>query len=305
MSCGAELEAKVLLTSLVDPDDFEIPNISLNQDAYKLPGTNTIRDVVKRVLITDLTTGEVGGTGVFDKLMSSVRAHIKEEYDKNRITGAEYSKTYTELTAAAMNTSVQFLLGRDDAFWKAQLSQIQAITGHVELEQSKLAYAKIRLDAHTAKAGYALTMLKMSSESVAYCLSKNELDTLRPLQISNLTLDMETKTYTLENMLPRQLSNLVIQGEAAKEQMESVRAQTLDTRTNGAVVVGVLCKQKSLYSQQVVSYQRDSEVKAAKLFTDAWITQKTIDEGLLPPNGFNNASVDTVLTKLKNENGFF
>ena len=97
-------------------------------------------------------------------------------------------------------------------------------------------------------------------------------------------------------MLPQQLKLII-------EQTEAQRAQTLDTRTDGTVVKGSVGKQKELYSQQITSYQRDAEVKASKLFTDAWITQKTIDEGLNPPNGFTNASIDTILTKLKSNNG--
>lgn len=62
--------------------------------------------------------------------------------------------------------------------------------------------------------------------------------------------------------------------------------------------------QIALYKQQVISYKRDAEVKAARLFTDAWITMKTIDEGLDPPNGFTNARVDDVLLKIREENGF-
>ncbi|MNT93606.1 hypothetical protein D3C72_2351200 [compost metagenome] len=84
--------------------------------------------------------------------------------------------------------------------------------------------------------------------------------------------------------------------------MEAQRGQTLDLRSDGATVTGVMGQQKVLYAQQVTSYQRDAEVKAAKLFTDAWITQKTMDEGLLPPDGFTNASVDTILTALKANN---
>lgn len=62
--------------------------------------------------------------------------------------------------------------------------------------------------------------------------------------------------------------------------------------------------QIALYKQQIISYQRDAEVKAARLFTDAWITMKTIDEGLTPPNGFTNQRVDDVLLKIREENGF-
>ena len=85
--------------------------------------------------------------------------------------------------------------------------------------------------------------------------------------------------------------------------MESARAQTLDTRTDGLAVSGSVGKQKALYSQQITSYQRDAEVKAAKLFTDAWITQKTIDEGLTAPSNFANDSVNTILGVLKANNG--
>lgn len=62
--------------------------------------------------------------------------------------------------------------------------------------------------------------------------------------------------------------------------------------------------QIALYKQQIISYQRDAEVKAARIFTDAWITMKTIDEGLTAPNGFTNPRVDDVLLKIREENGF-
>ena len=63
--------------------------------------------------------------------------------------------------------------------------------------------------------------------------------------------------------------------------------------------------QTKLYKQQIISYQRDAEVKAARIFTDAWITMKTIDEGLKAPEGFKNEKIDDVLKKLRDENGFF
>ena len=43
-------------------------------------------------------------------------------------------------------------------------------------------------------------------------------------------------------------------------------------------------------------------IKAARIFSDAWITQKTIDEGLTAPTGFTNASLDQVLLAIKVNN---
>lgn len=109
--------------------------------------------------------------------------------------------------------------------------------------------------------------------------------------------DNRTKEFTVTQLLPTQK-------ELLQEQVEGARAQTLDTRTDGTtVVVGLIGKQKDLYTQQITSYQRDAEVKAAKMFIDSWVTQKTIDEGLLAPTALQNASVDTVMQRIKTNNG--
>jgi hypothetical protein len=280
MSCGADTEASALITSLLTGVSVEIPNVDMDNILYKLPTTD-IRIPIRKLTNADLTTGTVGGTGTFDVLMKSVASHLKDEYEKNRITGAEYTKTYAALVTAAMSSATQFLLTRDQAYWQSQTAQINAITASVQLELAKVEYASKNLEARTIEANYALTKIKLASESNAFCLSK----------------------YELENIKPAQLANLLAQVNMVKEQMEAQRAQTKDTRSDGTPVLGALGTQKSLYNQQITSYQRDAEVKTAKLFTDAWITQKTIDEGLVPPDNFTNTSINAILGKLKTNNG--
>ncbi|MFV0357750.1 MAG: hypothetical protein ACK5LG_21990 [Bacteroides thetaiotaomicron] len=85
-------------------------------------------------------------------------------------------------------------------------------------------------------------------------------------------------------------------------QSEVQRAQVSDFLSDGSPVAGLVGKQKALYTQQIESYKRDAEVKAAKLWTDAWITMKTIDEGLLPPDQYTNAEINEVLATLKTNN---
>ena len=105
--------------------------------------------------------------------------------------------------------------------------------------------------------------------------------------------DNRTKEFTLDRLMPAQ-------HQLGLEQVEGARAQTMDTRTDGTTnVVGLIGKQKDLYTQQITSYQRDAEVKAARMFIDTWVTQKTIDEGLLAPTNFQNSSIDAILGKLK------
>lgn len=276
MSCSAEVEANRLLEELTKGDDFTLPDIDMSGPEWDIPGGDgsPIFGAITKITNESLTTREVGGSGTFDALMESAHNHLKAEFKANRITGGEYTKAYIAMMESCMSNAVQFLLGRDQAYWAAALAQIQAVTARVTLATSKAQYVLAKIQALSAKSEYALTKMKIATESETYCAA----------------------LFNVNQMLPQQLKLIT-------EQTESQRAQTLDTRTDGAVVKGSVGKQKELYSQQITSYQRDAEVKASKLFTDAWITQKTIDEGLNPPNGFTNASIDTILTKLKSNNG--
>lgn len=272
---GSEVNANLLMSVLLAGELQDLPEINWDDEAFKIP-TDLESDLyknVQRLSNIDLTMGVVGGTGTFDALMRGFKAHLQEEYDANRISGAEYTKAFIALTANAMQNAVQFLLGRDGAYWQSVIAQAQAITARVALETAKVQHMSVLADMRTARANYALTKLKLSTEDVTFA----------------------TGQYNLNYLLPQQRLLL-------SEQTEVQRAQTLNTRTDGTVVVGVLGKQKDLYTQQITSYQRDAEIKAAKLFTDAWTVQKTIDEGLLPPNGFTNVSLDEILTTIKTNN---
>lgn len=276
MSCSAEVEANRLLEELTKGDDFTLPDVDMTGPEWDIPGgdDSPIFGAIDKISNESLTTREVGGSGTFDALMESAHNHLKAEFKANRITGGEYTKAYIAMMESCMSNAVQFLLGRDQAYWAAAMAQIQAVTARVQLATSKAQFVLAKIQALSAKSDYALTKMKIATESETYCAA----------------------LFNANQMLPQQLKLLT-------EQTEAQRAQTLDTRSDGATVTGSVGKQKELYSQQITSYQRDAEVKASKLFTDAWITQKTIDEGLNPPNGFTNASIDTILTKLKSNNG--
>lgn len=275
MSFGGETVANQLLAALMAGENITIPQVDLSADIYKIPGGIDSEQYlpVRKLTNEDLTTRVVGGDGTFDALMAGFSAHLKIEYEKDRITGAEYTKAFIALTEGAMANAVQYLLGRDNAFWQAVTAQAQAITARVQLETAKVQYAAMHLEAMIGRANYALTKLKLATEDVTYAQGK----------------------FNMDFLLPQQLNLL-------REQTEVQRAQTLDVRTDGSTVTGAVGKQKDLYSQQITSYQRNSELSAARVFSDAWITQKTIDEGLLPPDALNNNSVNAVLNTLKTNN---
>lgn len=276
MSCGAENEANELFAELTDGVDFDFPEIDFTGPEWNLPqdAESPLYQPITPLTIADLTTKTVDGTGAFDVIISSLAVHLKEEYKAGRITGAEYSKTWIASMQAALSSATQFVLSKDASKWQAITAQINALTAKVELQTAKANLLSKQAEANTMAANYALAKMKLATESKNYCIA----------------------SYNLDNMLPAQLAMV-------QEQREAQRAQTMDTRSDGQQVKGSIGAQRALHLQQITSYQRDSELKMTKLFTDAWTVMKTMDTGLAPPTSFTNANIDLLLGKIKVNNG--
>ena len=106
----------------------------------------------------DLTTQQVGGTGVFDVLMKAAAAHLEAEFAKNRIKGAEYSEVYLGAMTQVLQTATQFLLTKQKADLEAQLlvKQIALVEQqklNAEVENTVLVAQECKL-----RAEYDLTM---------------------------------------------------------------------------------------------------------------------------------------------------
>lgn len=248
---GSPETANEIMLAVLANEDLEIPVIDWDSSDFQIPswsGTEAGKPVT-RLTNNDLTERKVGGDGTFDALMDGFKAHLKDEYNQGRITGAEYTKAYIALTQSAMQNAVQYLLGRDSSFWQSVNAQAAAVTARVNLAMAKVQYVTTVFDAQTKRATYALTKLKLATEDMQYA----------------------TLEYQVEHTLPAQLAMV-------NEQTEGQRAQTLDTRTDGQPVAGVMGKQKDLYGQQITSYIRDAEVKAAKLTADLWTTHFAVVE---------------------------
>lgn len=288
-SCGAAPLANELLPSLVGGKSFELPDIDFNDPDFKIPDLDeTALDKLKPLTNADLTTRVVGGDGTFDAIMDSINNHLDLFFKKNNITQETKAKVYVESMTAALSVAAQYTLGRDQAYWQAviafresQTAAVGLITAKVALETGKASYFMARAQALNAETEYALNKMRLSLEDANYCLILEQV---------------KQAIYTLEHLLPAQKDNLL-------EQLEVQRAQTMDTRSDGITpITGQVGKQKELYDQQITSFKRDAEVKAAKLFSDTWNMIKSIDEGLVAPPVLQNDSVNTILSSIKANN---
>lgn len=306
-------DANALFTQLTNDFNIEFPDIDLNGPEYSFPITENdpVLSAITKVDICDVTSREVGGSGSFDALMEGFAKHLQVEYDSNRITGAEYTKAYIAASGAAMGNAVQFALQKDSVYWQAVTAQIGAITARVQLATAKAQMLQALFGAMGEKARYALAKMQTLTASMEYKVAEYTHTNMQPIQLDilekqsaaatlqneGLELDNAIKDFSLASIQPQQLLLLT-------EQTEAARAQTMDTRSDGTTpITGSVGKQRELYSQQITSYQRKSELDIAKLWSDAWTVQKTIDEGLVAPSNFTNASVDQVLSTLRVKGG--
>ena len=118
-------------------------------------------------------------------------------------------------------------------------------------------------------------------------------ETVMPAQVAGITADTEGKEYNNQFILPEQRASI-------QEQTEAHRAKTLDTRSDGVTpITGAIGKQKDLHTQQVKSYQDDSQTKLIKILTDTWITGKSMDEAYPIPPAFEQTYVNSAVAALR------
>jgi len=334
MSNGAEIVADALMDSLLTGETFTVPTINLNDPAFDFPSIvgNPLYNAVAELTNEDLTTRTVGGSGTYDAIMASQAAHLKDEFNQGRITGAEYTKAYIALAQAAAGQAIQFLLGKDQAYWASVIAQGQALTARVQHETAKVQLAIALVEMNNQRATFALNKIRLANEDAQYGINKYNLDNILPSQkaqilqqttnlvaealnipkqgalidsnkavqdAQKLSIEKNTEVadYNLDNLMPAQLT-------LVKEQGEVQRAQTLDTRSDGVTAVaGSVKSQKDLYAQQVISYQRSSQTNAAKVWVDSWVADSALQDSPTVPTGFTSTNIGSVLTTLKTING--
>ncbi len=143
------------------------------------------------IILADLTTGNVDGTGVFDKLMAATEAHLEREYSKSRIKGGEYATVYLGAMQSVMTQSLQFLLQEQKTDLEAQLLQEQLVSEN--LRQTNLQTENTVLLAQECKlrAEYDLIMeqkLKTISETALL----NQKKVTEQAQVSGVGVDADS-----------------------------------------------------------------------------------------------------------------
>ena len=295
--------------------DLSIPLEFAAIDLITAPPTITLSAPTSFPALTldSLTAGEgtMTGNGAFDVIMKAINKQLDDQYKKQRLSGAEWGKVYIQGLELALSQAASYMVASTNAAWAGELSKRQAemleiqkatllqehSTKVIETITAKMMLAKIQIDAQVAQGGLVAQKTKIG-ETYHTILAQEAQQKLLDEQV-------DTARATTKDTL---VSGAPIGGQAAidkslktkqlglvDEQIDAARAQTKNTVVGGTTVGGILGSQRALYDQQKQSYVHDSMNKAAKLLSDAWTTQKTVDDAWTPPGAFLNAYIDPAL----------
>lgn len=285
------------------------------------------------ISITDLTTKETDGTGVFDDLMTTVQVRLEQEYDKNRIQGSDYSKLYLGAITAVLQQSISFLLQKQAADKQADLITAQilneALKGTLLTAQiNKTDAEKLLIDQNLLNAviegdnltKQGLQIVAQTSLVAAQELKLAGVDTLLItaqtaktdaeellVDANKLKTNQETLLLTQNtanalltaSVIPKQGNKLDSEVALLSQKTDTEKAQIIDT-INALPVLGVVGKQKDLFTAQKEGFARDAEQKLSKIITDAWSVRSSVDPNTMTsPAGISDVDLTTVLNKAK------
>jgi hypothetical protein len=245
--------------------------------------------------LNDLTEATLDGGGAFDLLMRAAKAHLEEEFVKNRIKGTEYSTVYLGSMTQVLQTAVQFLLQKDKAANEAALidaqvrnteAQILLVGAQTELARQQKLNAENEWLLLTEQKAKLIAETRVLGQTYINAVTEN--DTMIKQQCK---LAAEFDVLMEQKLKTAQETSLLGQKVATE------KAQTIEMGVDENSVVG---KQKKLYEAQTTGFTRDAEQKAAKLMVDSWNVRRTTDEGTVADttNNLNDAAVGRAVNKL-------
>ena len=199
--------------------------------------------------VTELTTAEIAGTGVFDVLMQSVKNHVQEEHTKSRITGKEYATVYLEALQSTMAQSIEYLLrAKTLGFELDNLGKQGVLLDHqaeIAIKDAQLKFAQIAqtqaqtelteqqvksAEAEAHKIPVEISLLRSNLE-----LASVEKD-LRIAQVGLAETEKDIAVYNLANKTPVEVELLQAQTDNAQSQIALTEAQVIKITEENKVI---------------------------------------------------------------------
>ena len=233
------------------------------------------------LVITDLTLKTMDGTGVLDQMLATMRVHLAEQFDKERIQGTEYAEVYLGAFQSTLAAAIQFLLARrklglDLKLQEAQISLTTAQEDQIRAEMQKIPHEIQALQ----------KQLELADKQIAQADKQLEL-TKAQIQVQLKQLDL----------MAEQLEQAKAQTAYYEQRTITEKAQT----SAGVAATGsVIGTQIALMNKQADGYDRNAEQQAAQILANTWNVRRQTDEDTSAntTNKLDDASVGKVISKL-------
>ena len=227
--------------------------------------------MVNPIVIGDLTEEKLDGTGSFDVLMRSVKAHITEEYSEGRITGNDYTTVYLSVLQSTMAQAQQFTLAQN----KVNLED-QALTLNVEILEinKEKAIAEVALvNAQVAKTTEekALVIAEVArADSSKLLIDEQITKTISETAVVNAEVDRSALEKSLleaqVNKTTKETALVQAQADESAQRLALVTAQT----------------DKTIIEQNLVTAQVDTaEATVLKIGADTLLVQQNAANAII------------------------
>lgn len=184
--------------------------------------------------VPELTTTATNGTGVFDVLMRSVKAHLEQEFVQGRIKGPEYSEVYLASLNLAMQTGMTFLLQKDKADLEAQLLTAQVTLANVEVQKAQAELAI--LQAQEQKIPAEIAQIEAQTDLLIQQTANGVIEGANLTKTGLVLTEQRAHLIQQTTNLAAEASNIPKQGDLLVAQADKVIADTALTTSQTALV---------------------------------------------------------------------
>ena len=229
------------------------------------------------ITLADLTTAEIGGTGVFDVLMKATQAYLDAEYAKDRIKGTEYATVYLGSLDSVMQTALQFVLQKEKIAQEAALAELQVRIAEIQLQKTQVELEILR--ASQAKVPAEIALLEQQKLNLE---QENLLTIEKVAQVKQQTLNLTAEGLNIprqglildaqKSQITQQTINLGAEKLLTDNKTQLTGHQAANAVLEGDVLRGQKCK---LDAEFDVLKTTDLKLKAeTSLLTQKIVTEK-------------------------------
>ena len=167
--------------------------------------------------INELTEGKLEGKGVFDVMIKGVKAHLREEFDANRIRGTDYANVFSLAITQVMEQATGYAIAKSKMALELQI--LEAQLGKIAAETVVTTKQALLLETQALTQTAQTAQINAETRKTEYVTSFQipaEVEATEAQTAMTLAQELQTAQQTLN----------------ITAQREQIQAQTLDVEAS-------------------------------------------------------------------------